>query len=58
VPVPGQVYFTEAAAQEHIDRNHYHYREPFVYVEGAWRNPERQNVRRIICAMFGIKVTE
>jgi hypothetical protein len=53
VPVSGQTYLTEKAAQDHIDRNHYHYKEPFVYVESAWRNFEMQNLRRIICAMFG-----
>lgn len=55
VPVQGQTYLTELAAQFHIDKNSYHYHKPFVYVESAWRNPEIQNLRRIICAIFGME---
>lgn len=55
VPVSGQVYLTEMAAQAHIDANHYHYKNPFIYVESAWRNLEMQNLRRIICALFNME---
>lgn len=46
-PVSGQVYFTEKAAQHHIDMNHYHYDKPFVYVVSAWRNPEMQMLMQL-----------
>lgn len=48
VKVSGQSYFTEKAAQKHIDQNHYHYKEPFVFAESAWRNYEFQKLREII----------
>lgn len=40
------VFFTEAAAQQHIDENHYHYTDPSIYVVSAWRNPEMQALMR------------
>ena len=51
VPVSGQCYFSEKAAQEHIDSNHYHYNKPFVYAESAWRNYEWQKIRGIILSL-------
>ena len=48
VMVKGQVYLTEEAAQDHIDRNHYHYNQPKVYVVSAWRNPEMQLLQDIV----------
>ena len=51
VPVSGQCYFTEKAAQQHIAQNSYHYDEPFVYVESAWRNYEWQSLREIILSL-------
>ena len=48
VPVEGQVYLTEKAAQHHIDSNSYHYHEPFIYVVGAWRNPEIQTLMQLM----------
>jgi len=48
VPVSGQYYFSEKAAQRHIDQNSYHYNKPFVYIESAWRNYEWQKIREII----------
>lgn len=50
VPVSGQVYLTEKAAQHHIDCNSYHYHEPFIYVEAAWRNPELQMIMQLMFA--------
>ena len=47
-PVSGQPYFSEKAAQNHIDCNHYHYSKPFTYVESAWRNDEWVTIRKII----------
>lgn len=54
VPVVGQVYFTENAAQRHIDANSYHYNKPFVYVVGAWRNIEIQKLMQFF-SLFGHK---
>ena len=51
VPVSGQYYFSEQAAQNHIDCNHYHYNEPFVYAESAWRNIEWQIIREVILSL-------
>lgn len=51
VPVSGQVYFTEEEAQNHIDFNNYHYKEPFTYVVNAWRNPE---MKTILDILYGI----
>jgi hypothetical protein len=52
MPVDGQVYFTEKAAQAHIEANGYHYNEPFVYVVSAWRNPELQTIMQFM-RIFG-----
>jgi hypothetical protein len=35
-------FFTEEAARNHITSNNYHYNEPFIYVNSAWRNWEMQ----------------
>lgn len=51
VKVSGQSYFTEKAAQRHIDQNHYHYKEAFVYAESAWRNYEFQKLREILLSL-------
>lgn len=51
VLVSGQPYFSEKAAQDHIDCNHYHYHKPFTYVESAWRNDEWQVIRGIIIGL-------
>lgn len=53
VPVEGQVYLTEAVAQEHIRCNGYHYTKPFVYVVSAWRNPELQQLMQIVLSLAG-----
>lgn len=56
VPAPdGQVYFTHESAQEHIRRNHYHYHEPFVFVNSAWRNDEMQLLMDVVAAITGGK---
>ena len=38
------VFFTEKACHDHIENNHYHFRDPKSYVKHAWRNPEIQNI--------------
>lgn len=46
-------FFTEKAAQAHIDANDYHYNKPFIYVNSAWRNPEMQTVMNILFKLAG-----
>lgn len=44
-------FFTAEAAQDHIDRNAYHYNKPFTYGIPSWRNPEMQIVLKIISSL-------
>lgn len=46
-------FFTEKEAKEHIRLNYYHYKEPFIYVNSAWRNPEMQEVMHKIFELAG-----
>ena len=41
-------FFTRKAAQAFIDANHYHYKEPHIYVATLWRNYEMQGIRDAI----------
>lgn len=50
--MPG-IFFTEKAAQKHIDENHYHYYNPRVYGVGAWRNPELIAVQQYLITTSG-----
>lgn len=43
-------FFTRKAAQAFIDANHYHYKEPHIYVATMWRNYEMQAIRDAIIA--------
>jgi len=52
VLVDGQVYFTEAGAQAHIDLNKHHYHNPQVYTVGAWRNPELEVLMDVVAAII------
>ena len=36
---PG-AFLTQAACQDHINQNHYHYKNPRPFAWSAWRNPE------------------
>lgn len=40
-----QFFFTEAAAQEFMARHKHNYGDMYLYVDGAYRNPEWQAVR-------------
>ena len=40
--------FTRNAAQDFIDANDYHYKEPHIYVETLWRNHEMQMIRNAL----------
>ncbi len=42
------VFLTAEACDEHIKLNSYHYHHPKSYGIGAWRNPEMQNLLRIL----------
>jgi len=47
-------FLTAKAAQEHLDRNHYHYhKEADVYLNHAWRNPEADLVSGFLCGLVG-----
>ena len=48
-------FFTIKAAQEHIQRNSYHYKEPRDYVVHAWRNPETLRLFEILGRISGIE---
>lgn len=48
------VFFTEEAAKKHIKQNYYHYHEDVrTYVVGAWRNPEMQEVMKMLVGLTG-----
>jgi len=49
----GNTFFTAKACQEHIDKNHYHYTKPDVYLNHAWRNPEMELVSEFLCNLIG-----
>lgn len=47
------MFLTEKACKEHIERNHYHYHEPVDYLNHAWRNPEMELVSEFLCNLVG-----
>ena len=49
-------FLTAKDCQEHIDKNHYHYNEPRVYLNSAWRNPEMELVSNFLCGLVGKKM--
>lgn len=50
------IFFTEKAAQEHIDSNRYHYKKPRIYGVATWRNPEMQAVQKHLIELSGEEV--
>lgn len=52
-PRYSNTFFTAKACQEHIDSNDYHYTEPTVYLNHAWRNPEMELVSEFLCNLVG-----
>ncbi len=42
------VFLTAEACENHIKLNHYHYNNPKSYAIGVWRNPEMENLLRIL----------
>jgi len=54
VPEYTNSFFTAKAAQEHLDKNHYHYhKNADVYLNHAWRNPETELVSTFLCGLVG-----
>lgn len=49
-------FFSEKAAQNHIDKNYYHYYKPFIYVNSAWRNYELQEVLQLLFTLVGKEI--
>jgi hypothetical protein len=49
-------FFTEKAAQDHIDANDYHYTKPYIYVTSAWRNYELQTTMKLIFELAGMEI--
>ncbi len=41
-------FFTSKACDEHIAKNHYHYKEPCSYGNTFWRNPEMQLIANFL----------
>jgi hypothetical protein len=53
-PVYINSFLTAKAAQEHLDKNYYHYhKNADVYLNHAWRNPEAETVSNFLCALVG-----
>lgn len=42
------MFLTKRTCQEHIQRNHYHYKKPHTYAMTAWRNPEMGRLMEIL----------
>ena len=56
-PVYTNSFLTAKAAQEHLNRNDYHYhRDADVYLNHAWRNPEADLVSEFLCGLVGKKM--
>jgi hypothetical protein len=56
-PVYVNCFLTAKAAQEHLDRNNYHYhKDADVYLNHAWRNPEAELVSEFILSIIGKKL--
>jgi hypothetical protein len=50
------VFFTEKACNDHIAANSHHYRIVRSYVISAWRNPEMQEVMKMILKLTGDEI--
>ena len=48
---PVQSFFTERGADAYIQANRHNLKEPRVYVDSAYRNPEWQAIRRYLMAL-------
>lgn len=53
-PVYTNSFLTAKAAQEHLDKNYYHYHtNANVYLNHAWRNSEADLVSEFLCGLVG-----
>lgn len=51
-PVYINSFLTAKAAQEHLDKNYYHYhKNADVYLNHAWRNPEADLLSEFLCGL-------
>lgn len=48
VIVPDTMFLTKRECEEHIKKNHYHYREPHSYAMTAWRSPQVEKLFDVI----------
>jgi hypothetical protein len=47
-------FLTAKAAQEHLDKNYYHYhKDADVYLNHSWRNPEAELISTFLCNLVG-----
>jgi hypothetical protein len=47
-------FLTAKAAQEHLDKNYYHYhKNADVYLNHAWRNREAEFISEFLCSLVG-----
>lgn len=46
-------FFTSKGCARHIELNDYHYANPKVYLNHAWRNPEMELVSIFLCSLVG-----
>lgn len=50
------VFLTAEACERHIKMNHYHYCEPKSFGISAWRNPEMQDLIKILFTIMGKEI--
>jgi hypothetical protein len=56
-PVYTNSFLTAKAAQEHLDRNDYHYhKDADVYLHHAWRNSEADLISEFLCGLVDKKM--
>jgi len=54
VPEYSNCFLTAKAAQEHLDKNYYHYhKDADVYLNHAWRNSEADTISTFLCGLVG-----
>jgi predicted transcriptional regulator len=57
VPEYSNCFLTAKAAQEHLDKNYYHYhKDADVYLNHAWRNPEADIISEFLCGLVGKEI--
>jgi len=53
-PTYTNCFLTAKAAQEHLDKNYYHYhKDADVYLNHAWRNSEADTISTFLCGLVG-----